>query len=75
MRGLRFSVGALVLAGLLVGCGESGPAEATKEEKSPDFGQMSGDKMKSMIGTPGGTKDVLKKQDAANKEAGAAPAK
>jgi hypothetical protein len=72
MQGVRRSVLALALLGILAGC-DSAPTQATAEEKSPDFGKTSGDKMKSMIGVPGGTKDVLKKQEEMNK--GAAPAK
>lgn len=42
---------ALLLALVVAGC--EGEAKPTVEEQKPDFGQKTGDQMKSMIGVPG----------------------
>jgi len=43
------------LASLLAGCGGGGvtPDSLPPEQKAPEYGQASADKMKSMIGVPG----------------------
>lgn len=67
MRPVRNAVGVLVLAGLFTGCGGEGGNTVKPEEKAADYGQMSGDKMKSMIGVPSAKSVTDQQKEAAKK--------